>query len=176
MVVVADVAALGAFDAHGLASDRDDGLDVARAGSRKLAHGRCRRSSCASAARSSARRSRRPSSSRTRRRRSTGYLDERSASYPGFTVTYLPSRSYPQGAFGSTFLGLLGEVSPRCSHRSAYAHAQDGRDVGNSGVEATYDRILNGGFDRARVRVDSLGRVVGRLQHGTAAARCRRSS
>jgi penicillin-binding protein 2 len=97
----------------------------------------------------------------------TGYLDERAASYPGITVTYLPSRSYPQGALGSTFLGLLGEVSPSMLGTRLYAHAQPGETVGTSGVEATYDRFLNGGFDRARVRVDSQGRVVGRLQHGT---------
>jgi penicillin-binding protein 2 len=96
-----------------------------------------------------------------------GYLDERAKSYPGFTVTYLPSRSYPQGAFGSTFLGLLGEVSPSLLGTKRYAHARAGETVGISGVEAQYDKYLNGGFDRARVRVDSMGRVVGQLQHGT---------
>ena len=45
-----------------------------------------------------------------------------------------------------------------------YAHAKPGETVGMSGVEATYDRILNGGFDRAHLRVDSLGRVVGPLE------------
>ena len=39
------------------------------------------------------------------------YLDERAAAYPGFKVAKQPARSYPQGAFGSEFLGLLGEVS-----------------------------------------------------------------
>ena len=96
-----------------------------------------------------------------------GYLDERADSYHGFSVTYLPSRSYVQGNFGSTFLGLLGEISPTMIGTKLYAHAQAGETVGVSGVEATYDRFLNGGFDRARVRVDSMGRVVGALQRGT---------
>jgi penicillin-binding protein 2 len=96
-----------------------------------------------------------------------GYLDERAASYPGFTVTYLPSRSYAQGAFGSTFLGLLGEISPSMLGTTLYPQAKAGETVGVSGVEAEYDRYLNGGFDHARVRVDSMGRVVGQLQHGT---------
>jgi penicillin-binding protein 2 len=48
-----------------------------------------------------------------------------------------------------------------------YAHARAGETVGLSGVEATYDKYLNGGFDHARVRVDSMGRVVGQLQRGT---------
>jgi penicillin-binding protein 2 len=96
-----------------------------------------------------------------------GYLDERADGYPGFSVTYLPSRSYLQGAFGSTFLGLLGEVSPSMLGTKRYAHARPGETVGVSGVEAQYDRYLNGGFVHARVRVDSLGRVVGQLQRGT---------
>src|SRR5207245_1166223 len=31
--------------------------------------------------------------------------------------------------------------------------------------EATYDRLLNGGFDRAHLRVDSQGLVVGKLEY-----------
>jgi penicillin-binding protein 2 len=99
-----------------------------------------------------------------------GYLDERAKAYPGLTVTYLPSRSYPQGALGSTFLGLLGAVSPSMLGTKRYAHARAGETVGISGVEAEYDKYLNGGFDRARVRVDSMGRVVGQLQRTTGPA------
>ena len=57
-----------------------------------------------------------------------------------------------------------------------YAHARAGETVGLSGVEAKYDKYLNGGFDRARVRVDSMGRVVGQLQRGDRCTRCRRCS
>jgi penicillin-binding protein 2 len=96
------------------------------------------------------------------------YLDERVADYPGFKVTYLPARSYPQGAFGSAFLGLLGEVSDPMLASRRYAHAKPGETVGVSGVEAEYDAYLNGGFDRAHLRVDSMGRVVGPLQRTSA--------
>ena len=92
------------------------------------------------------------------------YLDERGADYPGFKTTALPSRSYPQGSFGSEFLGLLGEVSQGLLSSPRYAHAKPGEIVGVSGIEAEYDRILNGGFDRAHLRVDSRGRVVGPLE------------
>jgi penicillin-binding protein 2 len=95
------------------------------------------------------------------------YLDERTADYPGFKGTWLPVRSYPQGAFGSTFLGLLGEVSDPMLSSPRYEHAQAGETVGVSGVEAEYDKYLNGGFDHARLRVDSMGRVVGPLLHTT---------
>jgi penicillin-binding protein 2 len=92
------------------------------------------------------------------------YLDERSDNYPGFKVTAIPARSYPQGRFGSTFLGLLGEISPDMLGTRRYGHARKGELVGVSGVEAKYDRLLNGGFTRAHLRVDSMGRVVGPLE------------
>jgi len=93
------------------------------------------------------------------------FLAERAREYPGFSATAFPARHYPQGnAFGSEFLGLLGEVDDRMLAEPRYAHAKAGQVVGVSGVEAYYDRLINGGFDRARVRVDSMGRVVGPLQ------------
>ena len=92
------------------------------------------------------------------------YLEERVADYPGFKVTALPARSYPQGAFGSEFLGLLGEVSPSMLGTRRYAKAKPGEIVGVSGIEAKYDRYLNGGFTRMHLRVDSRGRVVGPLE------------
>jgi penicillin-binding protein 2 len=95
------------------------------------------------------------------------YLEERADSFPGFQVDALPSRDYPQGAnFGSEFLGLLGEVDDRMLGTPRYAHAKAGEIVGVSGVEAYYDKLLNGGFERSRVRVDSMGRVVGPLVRG----------
>ena len=93
------------------------------------------------------------------------FLAERAKHYRPFSVTALPSRSYPQGGgFGSTFLGLLGEVDSNMLKTPRYAHAKAGEIVGISGVEAAYDNTLNSGFARARVRVDSMGRVVAPLQ------------
>jgi penicillin-binding protein 2 len=91
------------------------------------------------------------------------YLDERPASYPGIKVWAIPSRMYPQGNFGSEFLGLLGEVSPPELGTKRYARATAGEIVGQSGVEAVYDSVLDSGFVPAHVRVDSLGRIAGPL-------------
>jgi penicillin-binding protein 2 len=164
VVVVADVAALGSFDTHGWHPSVDGSASLEKLS--RLAHQpvatfvtRIRRSVVRSPF-APAVVLQHPASPLA------GYLDERSDSYPGFTVTYLPSRSYQQGAFGSTFLGLLGEISPSMLGTSLYPRAKAGETVGVSGVEARYDRYLNGGFDHARVRVDSMGRVVGQLQHG----------
>jgi penicillin-binding protein 2 len=94
------------------------------------------------------------------------YIYERPTTYPGLKVTYIPSRSYPQGASGGAFLGLLGEISPQMLETKRYSKAKRGEVVGTSGVEAVYDNLLNGGFTRAHLRVDSMGRVVGPLELG----------
>jgi penicillin-binding protein 2 len=94
----------------------------------------------------------------------TSYLQERSGRYPGFKVGVEDTRSYPQGSFGSEFLGLLGQVSTPELHAGTYKGAKAGEVVGQSGVEAAYDWLLNKGFVRARVPVDSLGRIAGELR------------
>jgi penicillin-binding protein 2 len=94
----------------------------------------------------------------------TSYLQERSEQFPGFKVGVEDTRSYPQGSFGSEFLGLLGQVSKDELKSDAYKGAKAGEVVGQSGVEAAYDWILNKGFVRAKIPVDSLGRIAGPLR------------
>jgi penicillin-binding protein 2 len=94
----------------------------------------------------------------------TAYLQERPDEFPGFKVEAEAMRSYPQGGFGSEFLGLLGQVNTQELKSHAYKNAQPGEVVGQSGVEAAYDHLLNRGFVRARIPVDSLGRIAGALR------------
>ena len=82
----------------------------------------------------------------------TNFLQERGDRFPGFKVAASAARSYPLGAYGAEFLGLLGQIK-----------AKPGRVVGVTGVEAAYDSLLNGGFVKAKIRVDALGRTVGPL-------------
>jgi penicillin-binding protein 2 len=94
----------------------------------------------------------------------TAYMQERPSLYRGFKVEAEAVRSYPQGAFGSEFLGLLGQISRDELKSGAYKNAQAGEVVGQSGVEAAYDSLLNAGFVRAKIPVDSLGRIAGALR------------
>jgi penicillin-binding protein 2 len=94
----------------------------------------------------------------------TSYLQERSDRFPGFKVGVEDTRSYPQGSFGSEFLGLLGQVSLKELHADTYKGAKAGEVVGQSGVEAAYDWLLNKGFVRAKVPVDSMGRIAGPIR------------
>jgi penicillin-binding protein 2 len=92
------------------------------------------------------------------------YLDERARDFRGFTVTVLPNRWYPRGALGGEFLGQLGEVTARELRERRYKGVGLGQIVGQSGAEATYDQVLDGGFASARVHVDARGRIVGPLR------------
>jgi penicillin-binding protein 2 len=94
----------------------------------------------------------------------TVYLQERTKTLPEFKVEAQPARSYPDGAFGSEFLGLLGEVSQQELGTPAYPNAQAGEVVGQTGVEKLYDSVLNAGFRKAKLRVDSQGRIAGPLE------------
>jgi penicillin-binding protein 2 len=94
----------------------------------------------------------------------TNYLQERTGKFPGFKVGIEDTRSYPQGSFGSEFLGLLGQINPQELKSGAYKSAKAGEVVGQSGVEAMYDSLLNKGFVQAKIPVDSFGRIAGALR------------
>ena len=85
------------------------------------------------------------------------FLEERSSRLPGFHVNAFPDRQYPQGSFGSEFLGLLGQVTKQELGSPHYRGYKAGEIIGQSGVEVRYDRRLNGGFGRVCVLVDSMG-------------------
>ena len=86
------------------------------------------------------------------------YLQEHERELPGLQVVVVPTRRYPQGAIGSEFLGLLGEIDAHQLGEPSYRGYAPGDVVGQSGIEASYDRLLGGPSRRARVLVDSLGR------------------
>jgi penicillin-binding protein 2 len=88
------------------------------------------------------------------------YLFERQTEFPGLKVTALPVRRYPHGALGSEFLGLLGEINGQQLERTRYRGYQAGELIGQSGVEATYDRLLRGRLRETRIVVGALGRPV----------------
>ena len=92
------------------------------------------------------------------------YLQERVDSFPAFKVEGQVSRSYPLGAFGSEFLGLVGQVTAPELRTRQYGKAQAGQIVGQSGVERAHDSLLDPGFLEARVPVDSMGRIAGSLR------------
>jgi penicillin-binding protein 2 len=161
-VVAADVGALGTFDTHGWHATPEGAAELKRLA--KLAHvpawkfvTRIRRSVVRSPF-APAVLINHPDAGLQ------AFLSERAGAYPGFKVEVLPSRSYPLGGFGSEFLGMLGEVDQKQIGTKRYRHASAGETVGQSGVEAVYDWLINPGFIRAHLRVDSQGRIAGPLE------------
>ncbi|MGH3009832.1 MAG: penicillin-binding transpeptidase domain-containing protein [Gaiellaceae bacterium] len=162
VVVDADAASLGSRDAHGVWSPSADGMrEISRlahfAGLRKLSLVRQIAHDVLQSPFAPAIVIPHP------RAALANYLQERANSFPGFKVEVEDSRSYPLGAFGASFLGLLGQVSRHELKSGAYRAAQPGELVGQTGVEAMYDSVLNAGFVKAKIPVDSLGRIAGLL-------------
>ncbi|MEN3341933.1 MAG: penicillin-binding protein 2 [Actinomycetota bacterium] len=162
LVVVADVGALGSLDRRGWGPSKTGMVALRRLA--RVAHVPLR-ALVARIRRSVVRSPFAPAVVLPRPRGElASFLTERSTYFPGFKVAGEPSRSYPQGALGSEFLGMLGEVSQRELATKRYAHAKPGEVVGQTGVEAVYDKLLNPGFLRAHLRVDSMGRIAGPLE------------
>jgi penicillin-binding protein 2 len=164
LVVTADAPTLGTIDEHGRWSPSRDGLLRLRRLAR-VAHVPTWK--LIAAVRRGVRRTpftpavvlQRPS------RDLASYLAERASSWRGVQTAVVPQRWYPAGDFGSEFLGLLGEVSPSQLHARRYAGARPGQIVGQSGVEAAYNRFLDPGLGKATVPVDARGKIVGPLRH-----------
>jgi penicillin-binding protein 2 len=86
------------------------------------------------------------------------YLKEREREFPGMMLVPTYLRHYPYGVFASHLLGYVGEISEDQLERRDYAALQPGDKIGQSGVEATFDRYLRGVPGQSKLRVDSLGR------------------
>jgi penicillin-binding protein 2 len=74
--------------------------------------------------------------------------------------TYL--RNYPRGGLAPQLIGHVGAVTPEQVKSRRYRH---GDRVGQSGIEAAYDRYLRGRAGLASLRVDSVGRPRGRPRY-----------
>ncbi len=86
------------------------------------------------------------------------YLEERAGDFPGLTLAQNYVRRYPHGELAPQLLGYVRQISPpELSTLSKTGYAA-GDDIGQTGIEAAYDKYLFGVPGAARVRVDSLGR------------------
>ncbi|MFL5916611.1 MAG: penicillin-binding protein 2 [Gaiellaceae bacterium] len=86
------------------------------------------------------------------------YLQERAANFPGLTLARSYVRRYPHGDLASQLLGYVGPISApelQTLGKDGYALTDV---IGQTGIEATYNKYLFGIPGAARVRVDSLGR------------------
>ena len=93
------------------------------------------------------------------------YLQENQDRFPGVEVQRVFVRAYPDGTLGAHILGNVGEISPEELKEPRFKGLQPGDEIGQDGVEDTYDRFLRGQPGLTRVQVDALGQPTpnGRL-------------
>ena len=90
------------------------------------------------------------------------FILERRSKFPGVFVDDTSLRDYPQGILASQLLGHVGEVEE--NQLDDYDGVRAGEKVGQSGVEAAFDRYLRGQMGSAQLRVDSLGRPTSDIE------------
>ena len=86
------------------------------------------------------------------------YLYEHASAFQGVTTWRTFIRHYPYHSLAAQVLGYVGEISPgelKTREKQGY---RPGDEIGQSGVEATYDGYLRGVAGSARMHIDALGR------------------
>ncbi|MDX6608742.1 MAG: penicillin-binding protein 2 [Solirubrobacterales bacterium] len=85
------------------------------------------------------------------------YLQENQDRFPGVEVQRVFVRAYPDGTLAAHILGNVGEISPAELKEPRFRGLQPGDEIGQDGVEDTYDRFLRGRPGLTRIQVDALG-------------------
>src|SRR6478609_7239181 len=85
------------------------------------------------------------------------YLQENQDRFPGVETQRVFVRGYPDGTLAAHILGSVGEIEEEQLKEPRYRGLQPGDEIGQSGVEDTYDRFLRGQPGLTRVQVDAFG-------------------
>jgi penicillin-binding protein 2 len=91
------------------------------------------------------------------------YLRENQDKYPGVTVQRVYVRNYPDGNLGAQIYGYVREVTGPQLKEARYQGLLPGDQVGQSGIENTYDNVLRGTNGMTRVQVDAAGNPTGHI-------------
>jgi penicillin-binding protein 2 len=85
------------------------------------------------------------------------YLQENQEKFPGVEVQRVFVRAYPDGALAAHILGNVGEIGEDELKEPRYRGLVPGDEIGQDGVEDTYDGYLRGRPGLTRIQVDALG-------------------
>jgi penicillin-binding protein 2 len=89
------------------------------------------------------------------------YISERQQSFPGVTVQQIYQRTYPFDDLASQVLGIVSRITGPETTDPFYKGVNPNDSVGQSGLEASYDRYLRGVDGAQKVKVDAFGNFVG---------------
>jgi len=85
------------------------------------------------------------------------YVQENQDRFPGVDVQRVFVRSYPHGTLAAHVLGSVNEIDGKQLKEPRYRGLEPGDEIGNAGVEDTYDRFLRGKPGTTRIQVNALG-------------------
>jgi penicillin-binding protein 2 len=91
-------------------------------------------------------------------------IESHKRDYPEVQLSTEPRRLYHYGRLAAHLLGYVGEISEKELASNMFPGSVSGSQIGQSGVERTYNRILFGKDGSRRVLVNSMGQEVGRLE------------
>ena len=91
------------------------------------------------------------------------YLRENQRQFPGVTVQRVYVRNYPDGNLAAQIYGYVREVTEKQLKEPRYQGLQPGDEVGQSGIENTYDDVLRGTNGLTKVQVDAAGNPTGHV-------------
>ncbi|MGH2971202.1 MAG: penicillin-binding protein 2 [Gaiellaceae bacterium] len=95
------------------------------------------------------------------------YLYEHSRQFPGVTTWRTFIRHYPYHSLAAQVLGYVGEISSGELKSDAKQGYRPGDEIGQSGVESSYDSYLRGVAGSARMHIDAFGRPRSSLETTT---------
>lgn len=89
------------------------------------------------------------------------FLRENQDRFPGVTVDRVYVRRYPKGTMAAQILGHVREVNAEQLKQEPYQELLPGDEVGQDGLELTYDNVIRGINGETRLRVDASGTPTG---------------
>ncbi|MBV9660977.1 MAG: penicillin-binding protein 2 [Acidimicrobiales bacterium] len=99
------------------------------------------------------------------------YVQENPGLFPGVSATTMAVRSYsPMGAAAANIVGYVGQISQAELTKEKVKGYQPGDEIGQAGIEASYESLLRGSPGTSKVQVDSQGHVLTTLSTTAAVA------
>ncbi len=89
------------------------------------------------------------------------YLAERENQFPAVVVQNVHLRNYPQYGVAAQLLGTVGPIDSSEITQKVYRGISPSSIIGQSGLEAAYDRYLLGKDGAETVQVDAFGHPIG---------------
>jgi penicillin-binding protein 2 len=85
------------------------------------------------------------------------YIEERQNLFPGVSVESVFLRQYPNKTLAAQILGTIGQINGDQINQKAFKGIAPGTDIGQSGLEAEYDKTLRGTDGKYRIEVNAAG-------------------